>query len=177
MPCYKQILDDSPLENDIPVNASLMEKFLITDSSRQVVLLYHSLSKIVSSISKYGFSRMTYREMLLYIAKTYYPHLIAELDKTKNICYTLKIFQSSLFGFTEHRKIMDIIQQTHRQPGNVLTDFILTLKHELKFLYLIKYKNMSKSDPDEKAEKFILNQNLLFKQAGHRPGMAQFWLD
>ena len=75
----------------------------------------------------------------------------------------LHIFQSSLFGFTENRKIMDSIQQTHRQQGNLLTDFILTLKRKLKFLYLIKYKHMQEEDPDEKAEKFILNQNLLLK--------------
>ena len=151
------------MENDIPVDAALMEKFLITDSSTQVVLLYHSLSKIISSISKYGFSRMTYKEMLLYIAKKYYPHLLAELDKTNNIYFMLQIFQSSLFGFTEHKKIMDSIQQTHRQPKDVLTDFILTLKRKLKFLYLIKHKNMLEADADEKAEKFILNQNLLLK--------------
>ena len=103
-----------------------MEKFFITDSSTQVVLLYHSLSKIISSISKYGFSRMTYKEMLLYVAEKYNPHLLAELDKTNNIYFMLQIFQLSLFGFTEHKKIMDSIQQTHYQPGNVLTDFILT---------------------------------------------------
>ena len=54
-PASNRFLDDSPLENDIPVNASLMEKFFITDSSTQVVLLYHSLSKIITNISKYGF--------------------------------------------------------------------------------------------------------------------------
>ena len=58
---------------------------------------------------------------------------------------------------------MDSIQRTQHQPGNVLTDFILTLKGKLKFLYLIKHKNMLKADTDEKAEKFILNQNLLLK--------------
>ena len=66
-PATNQFLDDCPLENDIQVDAALMEKFLITDSSTQVVLLYHSLSKIISNISKYGFSRKTYKEMLLYI--------------------------------------------------------------------------------------------------------------
>ena len=85
---------------------------------------------------------MAFKEMLMYIAKIYYPHLQAELDKTDNIYNMLQVFQSSLFGFTEHRKIMDSIQNTQRQPTNVLTDFVLTLKRKLQFLYLIKHKNM-----------------------------------
>ena len=110
-----------------------MEKFLITDSSTGVILLYQSLDKIISNITKYDFSRRAYKDMLLYIARIYYPHLQAELEKTSNIYGMLQVFQSSLFGFSEHRKIMDSIQKTHRQPGNVLTDFILTLKRKLKF--------------------------------------------
>ena len=103
-PATNRFLDDCPLENDLPVDTALMEKFLITDSSTQVVLLYHSLNNIISNITKYGFSRMTYKDMLLYTAKKYYPHLLAELDKTTNIYFMLQIFQSSLFGFTEHKK-------------------------------------------------------------------------
>ena len=106
---------------------------------------------------------MSYKDMLLYIAKTYYPHLFAELEKTTNIYSMLQIFQSSLFGFTEHKKLMDSIQKTPRQQGNILTDFILTLKRKLKFLYLIKHKNMLDTEADEKAEKFIITQNLLLK--------------
>ena len=140
-----------------------MEKFLITDSSTGVILLYHSLDKIISNITKYGFSRMAYKDMLLYIARIYYPHLQAELEKTSNIYGMLQGFQSSLFGFTEHSKVMDSIQKTQRQPGNVLTDFILTLKQKLKFLYLIKHKNMLEGEADDKAEKFIITQNLLLK--------------
>ena len=57
-PATNRFLDDNPLESDLPVDTALMEKFLITDSSTQVVLLYHSLLKIITNISKYGFSRM-----------------------------------------------------------------------------------------------------------------------
>ena len=162
-PASGRFLTDSPLENDLPITPALMEKILITDSSTRVILLYHSLDKIISNITKYGFSRMAYKDMLLYIARIYYPHLLAELEKTSNIYGMLQVFQSSLFGFTEHRKVMDSIQKTQRQPGNVLTDFILTLKRKLKFLYLIKHKNMLEREADDKAEKFIITQNLLLK--------------
>ena len=57
-PATDRFLDDSPLENDLPITAALMEKILITDSSTQVNLLYHSLNNIISNITKYGFSRM-----------------------------------------------------------------------------------------------------------------------
>ena len=67
-PATNRFLDNNPLENDLPVDTALMEKFLITDSSTQVVLLYHSLLKIITNITKYGFSRMVYKEMLMYIA-------------------------------------------------------------------------------------------------------------
>ena len=162
-PASGRFLEDSPLESDLLISAQLMEKFLITDSSTGVILLYHSLNKIISNISKYGFSRMAFKEMLMYIAKIYYPHLQAELDKTDNIYNMLQVFQSSLFGFTEHRKIMDSIQNTQRQPANVLTDFVLTLKRKLQFLYLIKHKNMPEEEASDKAEKFIITQNLLLK--------------
>ena len=162
-PATNRFLNDSPLEYYQPITTELIEKFLITDSSTRVILLYHSLDNIISNISKYGFSRMSYKDMLLYIAKTYYPHLFAELEKATNIYSMLQIIQSSLFGFNEHKKLMDSIQQTTRQQGNILTDFILTLKRKLKFLYLIKHKNMLDNEADEKAEKFIITQNLLLK--------------
>ena len=115
-PASGQFLENSPLENDLQITPELMEKFLITDSSTGVILLYHSLDKIISNITKYGFSRQAYKDMLLYIARIYYPHLQAELEKTSNIYGMLQVFQSSLFGFLEHRKIMDSIHKlTHNR--------------------------------------------------------------
>ena len=82
-PASGRFLEDSPLESDLPITAALMEKFLITDSSTGVILLYHSLNKIISNITKYGYSCMAFKDMLLYIARLYYPHLQAELEKNK----------------------------------------------------------------------------------------------
>ena len=70
-PATNRFLDNNPLENELPVNATLMEKFLITDTSTKVILLYHSLYKILSNISKYGFSRVTVKEMFQYVARKY----------------------------------------------------------------------------------------------------------
>ena len=140
-----------------------MEKFLITDTSTKVVLLYHSLYKILTNISKYGFPRVTVKEMFQFGARNFHPHLSSELDKTDNIYAMVRIFQSSLFGFTEHKNIMDSIKSTHRQPTNVLSDFIMTLKRKLMFLYLLKYKQIQEEEANVKAETFILSNCILFK--------------
>ena len=56
------------LDQVLNVTSWLMEKFLVTEPTSNIILLYHSMDKIIANISKYGLSRSLVKDMFIYIA-------------------------------------------------------------------------------------------------------------